>query len=125
MKNKQRHGCLTTWLVFLIIASSIGSFSLFFDSENMMKKLPYITSENTLLIVASIEILNVMFAFFLLKWVKLGFWGILSTSIILCGIQINGSNNILYPIGSIISVSILYGLMKLKKNNSTGWNNLE
>ncbi len=61
----------------------------------------------------------------LLKWVKLGFWGILSTSIILCVIQIIASHKILYPIGNIIFVLILFGLMKLKKNNISGWENLE
>ena len=125
MENKQRHGCLTAWLIFLIIASSVGSLSIFFNSESMSKNLPYIKSENMLLVLGSIEILNLMFAILLLKWVKLAFWGILSTSIVLCVIQIMGSKNYIYPIGTIIFASILYGLLKLKKNNISGWENLD
>lgn len=125
MRNKERHGCLTAWLIYLIIAYSIVSLGLFFNSESMAKRLPYIASENMILFVASIGILNVMFAFMLLKWVKLGFWGILSTSTILSIIQISGSDNILSPVFTIICVLILYGLLKLKRNNVSGWDNLE
>ena len=125
MRNKQRHGCLTAWLIYLIIAYSIGSLGLFFGSESIYKRLPYLTSENSLLIVASIEFLNVAFSFFLLKWVKLGFWGLLLTNIILLIIQINGSDNLIYPIVTVIYLLILYGLLNLKKNDVSGWDNLE
>ena len=125
MRNKQRHGCLTAWLIYLIIAYSIGSLGLFFGSENIYKQLPYLTSENVMLIVASIGILNATFAFFLLKWVKLGFWGLLSTNIVLLIIQINGSDNLIYPIVTVICLLILYGLLKLKKNDVSGWDNLD
>ncbi len=125
MRNKERHGCLTAWLIYLIIAYSIVSLGLFFNSENMAKRLQYITSENELLIVASMGVLNAMFAFLLLKWVKLGFWGIFSTSLILCVIQISGSENVLNPIVTLICVFILYRLLKLKKGNVSGWDNLE
>lgn len=125
MKNKQRHGCLTAWLIYLIIAYSIGSLGLFFGSERIYKRLPYLTSENSLLIVASIGLFNVAFSFFLLKWIKLGFWGLLLTNIILLIIQINGSDNLIYPIVTVIYLLILYGLLKLKKNDVSGWDNLE
>ena len=41
-RNKQRHGCLTAWLIYLIIAYSIGSLGLFFGSENIYKQMPLI-----------------------------------------------------------------------------------
>ena len=125
MTNKQRHGCLAAWLIYLIIAYSIGSLGLFFGSESIHKRLTYLTSENSLLIVASIELLNVAFSFFLFKWVKLGFWGLLLSNIILLIIQINGSDNLIYPIVTVIYLLILYGLLKLKKNGVSGWDNLE
>jgi uncharacterized membrane protein len=125
MRNKERHGCLTAWLIYLMIAYSIGSLSLFFGSESMYKRLPYLTSENTMLIVASIGIFNAMFSFFLLKWVKLGFWGLLSTNVVLLIIQINESDNLIYPIVTIIYLLILYVLLKLKKNYVSGWDNLD
>jgi|688.fasta_scaffold1203909_1 hypothetical protein len=125
MKNKERHGCLTAWLVYLIISYTFISLGIFFNTETMMKKIPIGASENELLFVASIMVLNAMFAFMLLKWLKIGFWGILSTSIILFIIKIIDGDNIVNPIITIIFVIILYGLMKLKKNTVSGWDNLE
>jgi len=125
MQNKQRHGCLTAWLIYLILSYSIVSLGLFFNSDSIVQKFQYIKSENLLLIVASIAILNVLFIFMLLKWFKLGFWGLLSTSTLLFIIQIMNSNNILTPIITAIVMLIMYGLLKLKKRNVSGWDNLE
>ncbi len=125
MQNKQRHGCLTAWLIYLMLSYSIVSLGLFFNSDSIVQKFQYIKSENLLLIVASIAILNVLFIFMLLKWFKLGFWGLLSTSTLLFIIQIMNSNNILTPIITAIVMLIMYGLLKLKKRNVSGWDNLE
>ena len=124
MKRKQRHGCLTAWLIYLTIAYTVSSLGLLFGSNNIYKRLPYLTSENVMLVVASLGIMNAAFAFFLLKWVKLGFWGLLSTNIVLLIIQIYGSDNLLYPIMTVIYLLILYGLLKLTKNDVSGWDNL-
>lgn len=125
MQNKQRHGCLTAWLIYLMISYSIVSLGLFYKIDSIAQRFQYIKSENLLLIVASIEILNVLFIFMLLKWFKLGFWGLLSTSTLLFIIQVMNTNNILTPIITVTVMLIIYGLLKLKKRNVSGWDNLE
>jgi len=125
MRNKQRHGCLTAWLVYLMISNSIVSLGLFYNINSIVQRFKYIKSENLLLIVASIQILNVLFLLMLLKWFKLGFWGLLSTSTLLFIIQIMNTKNILTPIITVIVMLITYGLLKLKKRNASGWNNLD
>jgi len=125
MKNKQRHGCLTAWLVYLMISNSIVSLGLFYNINSIVQRFKYIKSENLLLIVASIQILNVLFLFMLLKWFKLGFWGLLSTSTLLFIIQIMNTKNILTPIITVIVMLITYGLLKLIKRNVSGWDNLD
>jgi hypothetical protein len=125
MRNKQRHGCLTAWLIYLMISNSIVSLGLFYNINSIVERFKYIKSENLLLIVASIQILNVLFLFMLLKWFKLGFWGLLSTSTLLFIIQIMNTKNILTPIITVIVMLIIYGLLKLKKRNISGWDNLD
>jgi len=125
MRNKQRHGCLTAWLVYLMISNSIVSLGLFYNINSIVQRFKYIKSENLLLIVASIQILNVLFLFMLLKWFKLGFWGLLSTSTLLFIIQIMNTKNILTPIITVIVMLITYGLLKLIKRNVSGWDNLD
>jgi membrane-associated HD superfamily phosphohydrolase len=125
MRNKQRHGCLTAWLIYLIIANSLVSLGLLFSSESVTKNLSYITSENVYLTVVFIGIADTLFSFLLLRWIKIGFWGLLTTGILLCIVQLINSNSILNPIITIVCLLILYGLLQLKKNNVSGWNNLE
>lgn len=125
MQHKQRHGCLTAWLIYLMISYSIVSLGLFYKIEIIVKKFQYLKSENYLLIVASIAILNVVFIFMLLKWFKIGFWGLLCTNILMFTIQIMNTDNILTPIITATVLLIIYGLLKLKKRNISGWDNLE
>ena len=108
-----------------MVSNSIVSLGLFYNINSIVQRFKYIKSENLLLIVASIQILNVLFLFMLLKWFKLGFWGLLLTSTLLFIIQIMNTKNILTPIITVIVMLIMYGLLNLKKRNVSGWDNLD
>lgn len=69
MKNKKRHGCLTAWLIYLIFAYSVTSIVFFFHTD----KVPEDTTENMVLLIGAVGILNVGFCILLFNWVKLGF----------------------------------------------------
>jgi hypothetical protein len=125
MHNKQRHGCLTAWLIYLIIAYSFGTIFYFFKTDEISKVLEYKISENMILIRGSLGIFGIIFTIMLLKWVKLGFWGILIISILLFAIQLINEDNIMSPFFILLCLIILYALLQLKKANVTGWNNLE
>ncbi len=125
MQNKQRHGCLTAWLIYLIIAYSFNAIFYFFKTEEMSKIAQYNISENMMLLYGSLAILGVIFSIMLLKWIKLGFWGILIISIILFVIQLLNSDRVMSPIFILLCLVILYALLQFKKANVTGWNNLE
>jgi hypothetical protein len=125
MQNKQRHGCLTAWLIYLIIAYSFSGIFYFFKTEEMSKIAQYKISENMMLIHGSLAILGVIFSIMLLKWIKLGFWGILIISVILFVVQLLNSDRVMSPIFILLCLVILYGLLQFKKANVTGWNNLE
>lgn len=121
MKNKQRHGCLTAWLSYLIFAYSIMSIVTFFHTD----KVPKDTSENMALLLGSVAILNVLFCILIFNWVKLGFWGLLVTNVMLLTIQIINDHEISYSIFGMLVLIALFGLLQLKRNNVSGWNNLE
>jgi hypothetical protein len=125
MQNKQRHGYLTAWLIYLIIAYSFSAILYFFKTEEMSKIAQYKISENMMLIHGSLAILGVIFSIMLLKWIKLGFWGILIISLILFAVQLLNSHRIMSPIFILLCLVILYALLQFKKANVTGWNNLE
>ena len=125
MQNKQRHGCLTAWLIYLIIAYSIVSITYFFNTDEISEISPYKTSKNILLIYGSLGILSIVFCILLFKWVRLGFWGILITSIIVLITQIINGHGIFQPLIGLFSIIVLYALLQLKKGNVSSWNNLE
>lgn len=125
MQKKNRHGCLTAWLIYLIIAYSFSSILYFFKSDELSKVAQYEISGNMKLIYGSLAIFGVLFSIMLLKWVKLGFWGILLISIILTVAQLLNSNRIMLPIFILICLAILFGLLQVKKENVRGWDNLE
>ena len=125
MENKSRHGCLTAWLIYLIAAYSIISITYFFNTEKISEISPYKTSENIILLIGSLGILNILFSYLVLKWVKLGFWGILTTSLVVFVVQLMNGHGFFQPILGLIGLIVLYALLLLKKNNVSGWNNLE
>lgn len=125
MENKQRHGCLAAWLIYLIIAYSIVSITYFFNTDKISEISLYKTSKNILLIYGSLGILSIAFCIMLFKWVRLGFWGILITSIIVFITQIINGHGVFQPVVGLLGVIALYALLQLKKGNVSGWNNLE
>ncbi|TPG41708.1 hypothetical protein [Flavobacterium pectinovorum] len=125
MQKKERHGCLTAWLIYLIIAYSFSTILYFFKTDEMSKIAQYQISENMMLIHGSLGLLGILFSIMLFKWVKLGFWGIFSISIILFVLQLLNSNRIMSPIFIVICLVILFALLQIKKGNVSGWNNLE
>lgn len=125
MQNKQRHGCLTAWLIYLIIAYSFSTIFYFFKTDEISKVLEYKISENMILLRGSLGILGVIFSIMLLKWVKLGFWGIFIISILLFAAQLVNDDNIMSPFFILLCLIILYALLQLKKSNVSGWDNLE
>ncbi|MCD0466253.1 hypothetical protein [Flavobacterium sp. ENC] len=125
MQKKQRHGCLTAWLTYLIMAYSFSTLFYFFKTDEMSKIAQYQISEDMMLIHSSLGLLGIIFSIMLFRWVKLGFWGILTISVILFVLQLLNSNRIMSPIFIVICLIILFSLLQLKKANVSGWNNLE
>lgn len=125
MKNKQRHGCLTAWLIYLMITSAIISFVFFFKSNEELEKVQQNFSENIILIIGSIGILNILFCYLLLKCVKLGFWGLITTNCIMVIIHLMIGSDLIRPTLGLSCVIVLYALLQLKKKNVSGWDNLE
>jgi hypothetical protein len=121
MKNKERHGCLTAWLIYLIFTYSVMSLILFFNSGKATED----TSENMVLLMGSVGILNIFFCILLFNWVKLGFWGILGTNLVSLTIHIINDFEISHSIFGMFCLIALFGLLQLKKNNVSGWKNLE
>ena len=107
---KKRHGCVTTWLVFMIISN------LFAMLINFNAGLSFL---------AFLGLLGIVSAVLLFQWSIKGFF--IFTIICVIAFIINLSYQI--PIGSaftgLVSPIILWAIFQFKSNDVSAWDNLE
>jgi len=122
--TKQRHGCVTAWLIFVIIANSFSvTFSLF-GSEMIAKALPGVALTPLIISSGIIGIVNIIFSVLLFQWKKIAFWGFIITSI--------GASIINFSLGfgiqslfGLVGIAILYAVLQIKKDDVSAWENLD
>lgn len=122
---KQRHGCVTAWLVLMIIANSLLAILYFFASDMIVKNLPGNVSTQMIILLGVIGIGNVIFSVLLLKWKKMGFWGFTITSVVTLIINLSIGLGIGQSLFGLVGIAILYGVLQIKKEHVTTWDNLE
>jgi len=107
-----RHGCLTAYLVFIIIVNSAAALVYLFGREWLQRNRPQMP-EWAFWLLAICEVISVISAIALLRWKRWGFW-LLVVSVI-AGVGINfsiglGSQGIL---GAVLGIAILYALLHI------------
>jgi hypothetical protein len=122
--TKQRHGCVTAWLILMIIVNSATAILYLFASEIITKNLPVDISTPMIISLGIIGIANVIFAVLLFQWKKLGFWGFTMTSIGALVINLTIGLGIGQSLFGLVGIAILYGILQIKQDNVTGWENL-
>mgnify|MGYP001341083297 CR=1 FL=1 len=122
--EKKRHGCVTAYLIFLLIFNS-GIALLYLTSSNELK------SDNSNMPGWVIEmwilesIFNLVCAVALLKWKKWGFWGFTGSSCInfIINLYIGASVTAAFW-DSYLMLGILYGVLQIGNDNK-GWTQLD
>jgi hypothetical protein len=71
---KKRHGCLTAWLVLMIVANSASALWYVLRSETIRRSLPNAPGW-ALPVLIVVSLFNVVCAGTLLQWKKWGFRG--------------------------------------------------
>ena len=123
--SKNRHGCVTAWLIFMIIANSLSAILYLFAGNMVAHNFPGEISNSTIIILALLSIGNVVFSIMLLKWMKIGFWGFLATSIGALIINLSIGLGIVQSLFGLLGLGVLYGILQIKKDNESAWNNLD
>ncbi|MBX3179188.1 MAG: hypothetical protein KF886_17675 [Candidatus Hydrogenedentes bacterium] len=108
-EEKGRHGCLTAWLAFVIVANSATAFTYGLYGAT---------------ILTFFALCNVIFAIALFRWKKWGFWGFCVTAAVAAVINLYIGVGIGPIIGGLAGVAILYGLLQIGDSNK-GWSQLE
>jgi uncharacterized membrane protein (DUF2068 family) len=122
-QEKQRHGCLTAWLLLVIAASSLTAIFYLFAQGAIAKNLP----SGTRWVVPTMTvmgILNVVFAVALFRWKKWGFFGLVTTGLVGLVINLAAGLNAASALGSLLGLVILFALLQIGSERK-GWTQLE
>jgi hypothetical protein len=122
---KQRHGCVTAWLILMIVANSLTAVTYLFLSDKITKLMTTEVPESMIIVLGVLGIFNVLFSVMLFQWRKIAFWGFVVTS--LCSFLFNLVNGlgIGQSLGGLLGVAVLYAVLQMKKDNVSAWENLK
>lgn len=122
-EGKQRHGCLTAWLVLMIVANAATALMYLLGSTAIKQNFPSAPGW-AFPMLAVMGIVNVVCAVGLFQWKKWGFLGFLATSIITFVINVMVGLNLVQAIFGLAGFAILYGVLHIGKERK-GWTQLD
>lgn len=120
---KPRHGCLTAWLVLMIIANSGAVIMYLLAGNTIRQNLPNAAPWAIPLLIV-LGIINIICAIALFQWKKWGFFGFVVTSAIAFGINLSVGLGIGKSLLGLLGLAILYGVLQIGNENKA-WNQLE
>jgi hypothetical protein len=121
--EKRRHGCLTAYLIFMMVVGVLGAVVYFFAGSFVAQGNPEIPPYLRPLF-GVVNLLITPAAYALWKWKKWGFW--LFVGIALFGATINTylTRSIITFLMAPTGVLIMYGILHIGKENQ-GWKQLD
>ena len=122
---KERHGCVTTWLVFMIVVNSLIGLVYLFVPESIAEQVPVKIPIYIFSILGLIGLANVVFSMALFKWKLWGFYGFIVSSLASFIINLLIGIDVIQSVMGLIGIAFLYGVLQIKKNNISAWNFME
>ena len=120
---KQRHGCLTAWLVFVIAVNSLATLFYVLAHDAIARNLPsgadWAVTVDTLLLAA-----NVVFAIALFRWRRWGFLGLVATSLFAFVINLSVGLNLGQTLVGLLGPVVLFGVLQIGGERK-GWTQLD
>ncbi|MBE3115530.1 MAG: hypothetical protein IMZ59_08460 [Actinobacteria bacterium] len=145
---KNRHGCLMTWLVLIIIVNSVtalgylmylllgrGMISQMLQiqmPQSQMLQIQMLLNIPAWIFPVSIvfSIFNVVCAIVLLRWKKWGFWGFCATSVAMLVVNLSFVSRGIGPVlvsvlTGLLGVLVLFGVLHIGDKENKGWPQLK
>jgi len=122
--TKQRHGCVTAWLILMIIGNSLIAILYLFAGNTIAQNLQSGISNSALILLAIFGVGNVISSILLFRWLKIGFWIFLLTSIASLVVNFSIGLGIVQSLLGLVGIAVLYGVLQIKRDNISAWENL-
>ena len=108
----RRHGCLTTYLIFVIIVNSCVALVYLFGTEWLHRN-GQNAPQWALLLLAAFGIVNVISAVALLRWKRWGFWLFVISAIGALGINFLIGLGPQGIFGAVLGIAVLYAVLHI------------
>ena len=121
--EKQRHGCLAAFLLFMIISNSatvilyLGGFPTIWRNDSSWPTWLF-----AVLILGAC--FNLACLVGLLRWKKWGFWGLAASAVVAFVVNVIIGVGVVYALLGFLGVAILYAVLQIG-NGRKGWSQLE
>ncbi len=122
---KQRHGCVSAWLILMIIMNSIIAVIYLFAGNRVVENLPYDVDDKYMVAMGIVALANTAFAIMLFQWKKIGFYGFVVTTLISLALNISmglGTGSSLF---GLLGLVVLYAILQIDKDGVKAWDNLQ
>jgi len=123
LQEKERHGCLTAYLVLAIIANSATALIYLFGAAALKRSAPNMPDWAFPVLIVLV-LFNLACAIALLHWKKWGFWGLVGSAVVTLGVNLTIGVGLSSAIVGLLGVLLLYGVLHLGKDNK-GWPQLD
>jgi hypothetical protein len=121
--EKKRHGCLTAYLILMIVANSALALVYLLASDTIRGNLRR-SSEWVLPVLVVLALFNLVCAIALFRWKEWGFWGCCVSTIVGFLVNLAAGLGVFQSILGLAGMSILYGVLHIGTENE-GWIQLE
>jgi hypothetical protein len=118
------HGCVTAWLIMMIVVNSIVALVYLIGGDFIENALGGI-EDSFLIILGLVGLFNVLCAAYLLKWKKWGFYGFIGSSVVTIIINLQIGLEPVQAISGLIGVAILYAILQIKRDGITAWSQMK
>ena len=122
---KERHGCVSAWLILMMIGGVITAVMYLFTSDLITDALPVAIPQGMLIVLGLLGLLNIVFAVMLWQWKKIGFFGFAGITAVSLVINLYLSLGLTSVIGGVLGLVLLYGILQITKNGTSAWEQLE
>lgn len=109
INTMQRHGCLTAWLIFIMVVNGMLAVAAPFIAG--MKGSGLTPVDIGFMLTGSV--LNIIWAVALFKWYRWGFYGFVATAILAVIYNISTGTPMAQSGSGLLGVSILYWMLQM------------
>jgi hypothetical protein len=121
--KKSRHGCLTAWLILMVIGNAFSALSYLLGGEEVRQNLPYAPGW-VLPVLIVFSLFNLVCVIALFQWKKWGFWGFCVSAAVAFVVNLIIGLGIFISFFGLFGLAVLYGVLQIGKENK-GWLQLD